>query len=523
MSGRDETNSGEFSQSGVSPFWSSAGGLLLSLSAVLTWFSFEFVHGEGHSERPIVAIVVILLVSHATFAVAAWRAVTRRDVSTRFILTIAILARIVVLPSTPVQEDDIYRYIWDGLVVSEGLDPFAVSPLEVQTFDPERGEPAAAASYVQIRDASESRRVILQRVNHPEFVTIYPAPVQAIFSSVGVLPPETDVALYVVALKSVLAMFDIGILVLLWWLLRRLVFPAEWLIFYAWNPLILKEFYNSGHMDLIPAFFVLLACASLLARSGADLRFSGVLTAGLALGAAIATKFFALLLVPLFFWRAGGWRGVWLAVFAAIFPVATFFAFPEGADRRAETLQEFATTWEMHAAGFLWIQEIIARFVGDWQWVEALPTPEDTVIFLARIVASVLIAAVALWVAFRAKRGECGRDFLRRVFAILATLFLVGPLGNPWYFAWALVFFPFLKLRAWWLLSALLTVYYLRFSFHYRYESYGFESADDAFWFFDVYVVSAEMAIVFLALGAEWWTRRRVGLGEPAIDHSSQM
>ena len=40
----------------------------------------------------------------------------------------ALLYRLILLPTPPIQEVDIYRYLWDGIVVSQGINPFRFPP-----------------------------------------------------------------------------------------------------------------------------------------------------------------------------------------------------------------------------------------------------------------------------------------------------------------------------------------------------------------------------------------------------------
>jgi hypothetical protein len=60
------------------------------------------------------------------------------------------------------------------------------------------------------------------------------------------------------------------------------------------------------------------------------------------------------------------------------------------------------------------------------------------------------------------------RSFLWGNFLTLSLLFLLSPVGNPWYFLWLVPFLCVFPLRSWLLLSGLLGLYYLWFYFIYR-------------------------------------------------------
>ncbi len=64
------------------------------------------------------------------------------------------------------------------------------------------------------------------------------------------------------ALKTLFLFFDLGNVLLLSALLARLGRPRTWVLIYAWSPLALKEFTNSGHLDPVMLFFLLLSLRS---------------------------------------------------------------------------------------------------------------------------------------------------------------------------------------------------------------------------------------------------------------------
>ncbi|MFM9961618.1 MAG: hypothetical protein ACKV2Q_10370 [Planctomycetaceae bacterium] len=52
---------------------------------------------------------------------------------------------------------------------------------------------------------------------------------------------------------------------------------------------------------------------------------------------------------------------------------------------------------------------------------------------------------------------------MEATFLIIAWYWLLLPTQNPWYLTWCLPFLPFARGRAWFALSVLAFVYYLRF------------------------------------------------------------
>ena len=57
---------------------------------------------------------------------------------------------------------------------------------------------------------------------------------------------------------------------------------------------------------------------------------------------------------------------------------------------------------------------------------------------------------------------------LRDVFIIMALVFLLSPVQNPWYLCWVLPFLCIFPWRSWILLTGLVGLYYLEFYFDYQ-------------------------------------------------------
>ncbi|MCZ6793273.1 MAG: phospholipid carrier-dependent glycosyltransferase [Planctomycetota bacterium] len=505
----------------IEVFWYSAGLVLFVLCSALAGLSAEFVHGEGHEERPIAAVVALLIAAGGVYLVCGLVAF-RRPPSLGIVLVVALACRAVLIGSTPIQEDDIYRYLWDGKVVAEGVDPYLFRPESILKLDLDARPSdldARLAELARLRDRTPSNRIILERVNHPDLASIYPPFTQWVFGAAAwTISDEWTVSRQVAALKTVLLVFDLGVLAVVVALLRRLGVPAGRAVLYAWCPLTFKEFANSGHMDAVPIFFVSLSLLAALA-AGADPpqrpgrqrgRVWSVLS-GASLGIAVASKGFAVLLVPLVARRLG-WRRGGLATAAFVGIIALLqLPYREGAAERTETLIHFSLSWENNAAAFLWLEKLARVVTGAARWefpFHGATRSVEASHLVALLTAGTLVTLITLVVSWKTTPGEDGRLFLRRGIVVLAALLLLGPLGFPWYFVWLVPLFPFTRHVSWFLLPALLSLYYLRFWFSYRFEAAGFESAENAESFFDHVVVTLEFAIFFAAFLGESVARR---------------
>ena len=200
---------------------------------------------------------------------------------------------------------------------------------------------------------------------------------------------------------------DLGALALLAWWIRLKGWPRERLLIYAASPLPVLEFWSSGHHD---AWIVLLIAAALVAH--AKQSSGGMMTA---LGLAALTKYWPLMLVPLFAAREGRrWR------WAAVIPALALAAFAPYGITALETNARFAT-----------------GFVGGWRnndflFGALLAATGD--LYQAKYLAFAIVAVTLLALWWR--NGEVEPNALLAV----AALLVVSANIHPWYGTWLLPF-----------------------------------------------------------------------------------
>ena len=428
-----------------------AGLFLLSLHDGIAVLSRAFIYGQGHSQRPILLFLVLYA---SAFTVYAWtvsgllRNVLQgaslpppsitfkepRPSPLTFILGFALLFRAILLFSNPIQEDDFYRYLWDGKVVASGLNPYGVAPSAVE----EKKE--GTQQYVAITERDEVFTLILARVNHPWAPTIYPPLAQGIFGIAALVAPGSLIGLRILFLA-----FDLSCCLLIISLLRRSNLPACLVVVYAWSPLVVKEIMNSAHYDVAPTFFLLLALVALLHRWWKS--------AFVSLALAALGKLYPLLLVPLFLWRmkaSAGWsRAVGGVVILSAVILAGYAPFLGAGAGLWQGTVMFAEQWQTNSFLF----PLLALLAWD-RWA-------------ANGVVGVLLI-VTLFIVPRRHDLTDDRSFLWGNFVVLGVLFLLSPVGDPWYFVWLTPFLCFFPAPSWILLSGLLGLYYMSFYFMYH-------------------------------------------------------
>ena len=208
------------------------------------------------------------------------------------VLVVAVLLRLIVLGDAPWLSTDLYRYILDGRVQIEGINPYRYVP----------ADPALAF----LRDGN-----VFHRINRVDYAhTIYPPMAQAIFHAVA------HVGQTPLAIKTTMVLFELAAI----WATLRLLGLAGLdrtrILIYAWNPLPVWEFAGNGHIDAAALGFIAVAIlAHVRRRSGLT---------GLLLGAATAVKLLPVVLAPAL-WRRWDWR-MPLAMTATIAALYLYYA-----------------------------------------------------------------------------------------------------------------------------------------------------------------------------------------------------
>jgi len=500
------------------------GGLLLLACTGLLCLSFWFEYGA--EDRPIVAFVGILgsatLVYFAALALVLQRKPAgheRRCLAV--ILGVAVASRLILLTSQPILEVDFYRYLWDGRVLANGFNPYRYSPAQIKY---EEG-PAELVALQEVSQQSPAVRTILERVHYESVPTVYPPAAQAVFAMAAIVtPPSASLSVHVLVLKAVLLVFDLGTVAVVIAMLQYLQLPTTWCLAYAWCPLVLKEFANSGHLDAIAVFFTTLALY-LLARGSTVAGMTG-------LGLGVLAKTYPLVLLPV----VGAYllvrRKVWAVAAFVVVVCAGYLPFAGG---RAEGpvdplhprphhagsgLTTFLTQWQTNDFLFMLVYDNVrapgAEPAAGWVivpdgWRDRLdtevlgPIGQETGLLkpafvLTQALMGTILAGLCLRWAWRVYRVPTPEELLRGTFLTLAWGWLLSSAQNPWYLLWSLPFMVFAGRRSWFLLPGLVLVYYVRFWLDGRSWQERPLSEAELMW--------VEYPPFFLALALESWRAR---------------
>ena len=261
----------------------------LCLATLSQWFSWY----TPPSGRPVWTFLVLMTLAFLLHFRALKIAIELKDnrIAVRWIVLFGLGYRLLLLPSHPIQEIDIYRYMWDGIVTADGQNPYRFSPDDILHAEA-RDCAANMEQLVRLRDSSDAVHTTLSRVHFSHLTTIYPPISQAVFAiAAAITPPRAYVEFRRFVTKMFIVLFDVWAMFGLLALLQHFRKPPGWLICYAWSPLVLKEFANSGHLDSIAVAFTIWAVvfwSRALRQNSAPLLSAAAVLLGLAVGAKLS-------------------------------------------------------------------------------------------------------------------------------------------------------------------------------------------------------------------------------------------
>ncbi|MCA1711357.1 MAG: glycosyltransferase 87 family protein [Actinobacteria bacterium] len=268
-------------------------GLLLSGGAEV-WLAHRTTGPDGILERRygLLGLIGLWTLAYGVAVLCALRLPRRYAVG--LVLLIAVVLRLAAIAPKAPLSDDLYRYAWDGVVQTEGIDPYRYAPAD-RTLVRLREGWLWPPGYVRVNGSDT-------RINRPAVRTIYPPVAEGwFFLEHQIVPLSAQDRGY----ESVGLLLDLAVLGVLLALLR----DRRWIALYALAPLPVLEVVQNAHVD---GLAVLLTLGALVLS---ERRRPTAAVAVLAL--ATLTKVYPALLLPLLL-RDRGKRVQGTAVFAAV-------------------------------------------------------------------------------------------------------------------------------------------------------------------------------------------------------------
>lgn len=374
-----------------------------------------------------------------------------------FIFVLGLAARLISFGSLPSLSDDVFRFLWDGRLIIDGINPFVALPSTLME--------------TQGNDFIASHQALYQLINSKGYFTIYPPLNQLLFViaawTKGSLLFQTNV------LRFFLLLAEIGTFFWIQHILSQKGGERSAVKWYWLNPLVIIELVGNLHFEALLIFFVIGAVYYLQKGSGFQ--------AGLWLSLSVISKLLPLMLVPLFFWKLKD-KERWIFVAIVICVVTISFA----PLLSVEMINGFRDSFALYFQKFEFNASIfyVVREFGYWQkgWniIETAGRQMAIISMITIILVSFKQINIKTWT---------------KVIIIFMIYFLMTTTLHPWYITTVVALGVINCFRFPLIWSALIMMTYI------GYTATDFQE--------NLSITAIEYTLLFLAIGAEFFMSKK--------------
>ncbi|MCW5518644.1 DUF2029 domain-containing protein [Aureitalea sp. L0-47] len=335
---------------------------------------------------------------------------------------IGVALRLLFLPAIPNLSQDFYRFIWDGQLVSQGVNPYLFTP-----------DMYLASSEVIVQNAAELKAGMTD-LNASNFSN-YP-PVNQLFFALSALFGGKSILGSIIVLRLLIILADIGILYFGKKLLEAFHLPISKIFWFFLNPFIILELTGNLHFEGVMLFFLLW---SLYLLHKGRWFWAAVL-----FGISISTKLIPLLFLPLFYYyfvdkgifSKGFWKlkyFFWTVIGTVVISFLPFIS-SEFISNFSNTIALWFRDFEFNASVFYLVRWIGFELYG---W--------DPIKIVGPFIPIVVLLAVLALSFFR--KNKTTNQLIAAMLMAISVYFLLSTTVHPWYVATPLLLCLFTRYR----------------------------------------------------------------------------
>ncbi len=320
----------------------------------------------------------------------------------RLLLGIGILSRFVFLLVEPNLSQDFYRFIWDGQLVSNFINPYLNAP-----------DTLISQSDLIIANAQELYNGM--GTLSAQHFSNYPPLNQVIFGIVALIGGKSIFA-SVLAMRGIILLADIGILYFGRKLLKSLNRSPHLIFWYFLNPLVIIELTGNLHFEGVMLFFFIIAMY-LLSKGKWHL-------AGVVLACSISIKLVPILFLPLFLKYFGLKKSIFFYLIVGATSLLLFAPFysPQFIANYSKTLGLWFSNFEFNAGIYNGIKQIALQWdAKPWELIKSY----------GKITPILTIVTVLLFTFLR--KNEKLPVLLSSMLWVLTIYYLLSATVHPWY------------------------------------------------------------------------------------------
>ncbi len=339
-----------------------------------------------------------------------------------FLVGFALLCRLIFLPAIPNLSQDFYRFIWDGKLILENINPYLSTPNEFST--------AFELSKTGFRRVNQELVLGMGSLSAGNF-TSYP-PINQLLFAISAFLGGKNILGSVIMMRIFIILADFGILYFGKKLLKNLNLPTYQIFWFLLNPFVIIELTGNIHFEGLMLFFFVWALYLLQKKKW---FWSAVL-----FGLSISIKLFPLIFLPLllnFFRRNFNLKK--LIIFYTITGVTfllTFLPFLS-----SEVIQNFSASLS------LWFQkfEFNASIYYIMRWIGFQIKGFNMIETIGKILPFLTFLIILALTFFR--KNKSLKNLLETMLFGITTYFLLATTVHPWYIATPLLISVFTRFR----------------------------------------------------------------------------
>ena len=321
----------------------------------------------------------------------------------KFLLFAGIIFRLIFLMTLPNFSQDFYRFIWDGELVSNFINPYLKTPNELIN------QPGLV-----INNAKELHTGMGEL--SPKYHSNYPPLNQIIFAIASILSGKSILGSVIVLRVSIL-WADIGIVYFGRKLLKNLNRSTHLIFWYFLNPLIIVELTGNLHFEGVMLFFFVWA---LYLLSKNNWKLAGVIYA-----LSISIKLIPLLFLPLFFKYFGLKKSILFYCIVgsiSLLLLAPFYA-PEFISNYSDTVGLWFSNFEFNSSIYNVVKKISVIYFETKPW--------ELIKSYGKITPYIIIGTVVLFTFLR--KNQKLSTLISSMLWILSIYYFMAATVHPWY------------------------------------------------------------------------------------------
>ena len=323
-----------------------------------------------------------------------------------FIFIFGILNRLTLVCLPPFLSNDIYRYIWDGYIQTQGINPYLYPPNALEL-----------ANYRNLP--------IYNSINHLHLPTIYPPLAQVLFFLTFLFSKDS-----IIAIKIILLIFEILTNLILLKTLNLLNINPTNLAIYMLCPLPIVEFFISGHIDAVGIFFLVLFIYTILSKR--------IALSAIALSSAVLIKIMPIIFIPITFYHI---KRKYLLAFYTIFVTTILLLYLPYLNIGYKALGSFNT------------------FIKDFYFNSSIFSLLYFFTNQSKLSSLICYILLAIYIIIILLKKQ---DFIFTIFLFLTGIYIFSPIVHPWYLTWIIPLLIFIPSKAFfWLIMSCQFSYYI--------------------------------------------------------------